>query len=526
LFERGIRCTVQLSDYDTYLQDVLDEQSPLYQQPRQAVLLSLWFDTLPWIPDRDGCRAVLGQITTIVERLKEKTDALLILHTFLPPFCAVNANNNPALENLNHQILAMGESEERVVAVDLNAILQTLGAEKAFDYRYGFIFKSPLTHHFFRHWGNLIAQIVLELQGFLKKVLVLDCDNTLWGGIIGEDGIEGIKLDPSEYPGVAYYTFQKQLLQLEKQGVLLALCSKNNEPDVMEVLEKHPHCLIRPEKLAAWKINWQDKPSNLVALSEQLNLGIDSFVFIDDNPMECERVRTALPTVAVLQIPLSAHEMTGLLRDYTGFNRIRHTGEDSVRTAMYKTEQVRSHVAANFSNLDDYLASLELKVEIGPVRKEEWGRVAQLTQKTNQFNLSTKRYQVADIERLAASDLHRLLVLKVTDKFGDYGITGFAILEIRERHSILDTMLLSCRVLGRKIENVFFSEILLAFANAGNESEAIVEYVESAKNSQVREFLDKQQYAAKEQAGAKWRYRFSGGATAGKPDYIEIHRRS
>jgi len=322
-------------------------------------------------------------------------------------------------------------------------------------------------------------------------VVAADCDNTLWGGIVGEDGRQGIQLDPHEYPGNIHHAFQRQLVQLVRQGVLLVLCSKNNEADVLEVIDQHPGCFIRREHLSGWRINWQDKARNLEELAAELNLGLDSFVFIDDSPVECGLVRQLLPMVDVLQAPKRVYRLPELLRDYSGFFRLVVTEEDRRRTAQYQAQRQREAERSHAGSLTDYLAGLGLVAEIGPALAEEVPRVAQLTQKTNQFNLTTRRYGEGEIARLHEDPDSLVLCLKAQDRFGDYGLTGVAIVVRKDKSAEIDTFLLSCRILGRRLEDVFLNRVLAAALAAWPVESASAEYLRTRKNAQVADFYER-----------------------------------
>ncbi|MGD9685445.1 MAG: HAD-IIIC family phosphatase [Desulfobacter sp.] len=523
LYCHGLSTYVAFSDFDSYVQDVLDDDSLLYRDAPGYVLVSLSLDNLQY-GDYDPIEFITSQVDTIIELLKKRTSAHIILHTFLPSVASVSSCPATWLHSLNSRLKAQADSDNRITVIDLEKVVMMLGEEKSFDYRYGFMFKSYFTHHFFREWGKEIAKVVLSASGFQKKVLVADCDNTLWGGIIGEDGLEGIKLDRNDYPGNVYYTFQKQLIRLQKQGILLCLCSKNNENDVMDVITKHPHCLLKPEHLAAWRINWDDKASNLISLARELNVGVDSFVFIDDSHLECDRVRRAIPEVEVFRVPEKIYELPKILGNYRGFFRLHHTVEDAVRTEFYRHERLRTDLAKTYSNIDDYLSSLNLRIVVDRATKREFERVAQLTQKTNQFNLTTKRYGLQDIERFAESSLHLVVTLKAFDKFGEYGLTGVAIIENTGSGFAVDTLLLSCRILGRKIEIAFLAELLRLASEKWSEDETRFTYIQSPKNEQVRLFLDQQPYKERLDSEDSCVYIFTPESSIVVPTYIQVER--
>src|SRR5262249_27162949 len=268
------------------------------------------------------------------------------------------------------------------------------------------------------------------------------------------------KLDRNDYPGKAFYDFHTSLLHLAERGVLIVLCSKNNEADVFEVLDEHPWCRLKRTHLSGWRINWQDKATNIVELADELNLGLDSFVLVDDSPAECELVRNLLPEVTVLSVPEKVYELPSLLLKQGLFDTLRLTDEDKGRARLYQSETQRKSSRGAFLSVDDYLASLETVAVIHRMTPAEGPRAAQLTQKTNQFNLTTKRYSEADMRTFAARTDAAVFTLSVKDRFGDLGLVGVAILERDGTAGRIDSFLMSCRVLGRGLERPVLAHCL------------------------------------------------------------------
>jgi FkbH-like protein len=285
------------------------------------------------------------------------------------------------------------------------------------------------------------------------KCIVLDCDNTLWGGIIGEDGIAGIQIGET-YPGVCFRQFQHQLLQLKQLGFLLAINSKNQEQDVRAVFERHPGMALRYDDFAAARINWDNKASNMLSLAEELNIGVDSFLFIDDNPFEVDLIRRELPAVRCLTMPADAWKIPMLLPDCGLADTLRVTSEDANRSRLYSDERQRSDLQKRCGTYDDYLASLGMTLTFECFDAEKHlSRAAQLTQKTNQFNLTTRRYTEADL-RQAWENGAAIFMASLRDRFGDYGRILLAIVKRQARGiAELDTFLMSCRVIGRGVED-------------------------------------------------------------------------
>jgi len=279
---------------------------------------------------------------------------------------------------------------------------------------------------------------------------------------------------------------------LANQGILICLNSKNNPKDVLDVLKNHPHCLLKEHHIVGFKINWENKVQNLVELAQELNLGIDSFVFVDDSDTECALVRKALEQVTVIQTPKKLYLYQECLLKEGYFDKLTFSQEDQKRTEMYKTDQKRGNAAKNFVNMEEFLSSLELEVFIHPMTEQEIPRVAQLSQKTNQFNLTTKRYSDADIGHFYTDPKIEIYTLSVKDKFGPYGLTGMMVVRIIDKtRAIVDSCLLSCRILGRRLELLFVGYVLEHLTQKYNISEWKAEFFKTKKNEQVEFFWEK-----------------------------------
>jgi len=340
----------------------------------------------------------------------------------------------------------------------------------------------------FKEWFS--KQIdAIELKR--KKCLILDLDNTIWGGILGEDGIEGIKIG-GDYPGNAFSLFQQSLLELNKAGVILAICSKNDERDVLENWEKNPYLIIKKEHIAAYRINWNNKVDNIRDLVSELNIGLESIVFVDDNPSERELVKEFLPMIAVPDFPDQPYMLPRfseiLYKEY--FSVYKLTEEDQVKTEFYKANLLRSSIQNTFVDFTDYLASLDIVITIHNANSFNIPRIAQLTQKTNQFNLTTKRYSDADIQKFVNNNDY-VFCMSVKDKFGDSGITGVIIFTKSNIDKVdIDSLLLSCRILGKGIEKAFVLQILSLLKKEEIKSVS-ANYIPTRKNEQAKDFYEK-----------------------------------
>jgi amino acid adenylation domain-containing protein/FkbH-like protein len=330
--------------------------------------------------------------------------------------------------------------------------------------------------------GTLISRRIHALLTPPVKVIAVDCDQTLWKGVCGEDGPHGVALDP------ARRRLQEFLLAQQQAGVLLCLCSKNEEEDVWSTFDQRDDFPLRREHLAAWRINWSPKAENLRALAGELGLGLDSFVLIDDNPVECAAVRAGCPEAAVLELPADEAAIPRMVRHFWAFDRLRTTAEDRERTALYRQMRDRERHRRAAPSFADFLAGLELAIEVVPMAPDELARVAQLTARTNQFNASTIRRDEGEIQRLLAEGALECRVVKVRDRFGDHGLTGAVFFCARAGILDVDTFLLSCRVLGRGVEHRVLSALGDEAAARGC-GRVDVKAVPTARNRPVFDFL-------------------------------------
>jgi len=337
-------------------------------------------------------------------------------------------------------------------------------------------------------------KFIHPLTGAICKVLAVDLDNTLWGGILGEDGMDGIQVGP-EYPGAYYRSLQRAILDLSQRGILLAVCSKNNHDDAMAALQNHPNMLLRPEHFAAFRINWQDKAQNIREIAAELNLGTDSIAFFDDNPVERERVRGEMPEVKVISVPEQPQNYAKAVREFPFFERLKLSAEDREHTRMYHDQQRRTQLAETVNSLEDFYRSLDQEVVIAPVGPDTIARVAQLTQKTNQYNVTTRRYTEQQIEEFASQPGGGVYSVRVKDRFGDNGIVGVLITRVDEDICEIDTFLLSCRVIGRTIETA-----MLGFASSASKAKGARFlqgwFFPTKKNSPVRELYASHRFNA------------------------------
>ncbi len=391
-----------------------------------------------------------------------------------------------SIAKYNSDLISASLTHNNLKVIDIEEFTDNYAKNELIDWKFYFLSQmwiNPQLSVAFQQWfANKINQIAM----IRKKCLVVDLDNTLWGGVLGEDGRDGIKIG-NDYPGKAFLYFQKGLLELSKNGIILAICSKNNEEDVVDLWENNPFLILRKEHFAAYRINWQDKATNLKELADELNIGLDSFVFVDDNPTERELIKQLLPMVSVPDFPAQPYGLPSFLKnmveDY--FKVYTVTEEDKKKTAQYKANTQRTSFQKKFTDFDAFLNSLDMHLTIESANEYNIPRIAQMTQKTNQFNLTTKRYTDADIKTFLENG-YNVYCLSVSDRFGDSGITGCIILNGNE----IDSFLLSCRILGKGIEMAFIKEVLKQLRNQGV-CEVKASYIPTAKNLQVNDFYER-----------------------------------
>ena len=427
-------------------------------------------------------RFVLSQINftkTIV--------ALTMENLYAVPFTDDDHQLRNAIDKYNASLFSLAEQSPNLKIIDFSEFTKHYSVEELIDWKFYFISQmglNPSLHKEFKMWfARKIEGIALKR----KKCLILDLDNTLWGGVLGEEGIDGILIG-EDYPGKTYLYFQKALLELSRSGVILTVCSKNNEQDVLDVWENNPFLILKKEHFATYRINWADKATNIKEIANELNIGLDSLVFVDDNPTERELIKQGLPMVAVPDFPKQPYELPVFFKHLveTYFKVYSITDEDKKKTLQYKANVSRTQEQKHYSDFTKFLQSLDIQMTIERANNFNIPRIAQMTQKTNQFNLTTKRYTDADVRQLIAEGW-KIWCLSVTDRFGDNGITGCIIVS---SDGIIDTLLLSCRILGKGIEFAFIKAVLLLLKDTGT-STLKASFIPTAKNAQVADFYDK-----------------------------------
>jgi FkbH-like protein len=501
--------------YDSWLVAPLNRDGELFDKNTAAWAFVMSPRVLENVPD------IEVHLDATLKRLAglDAPPTVLFSNFFRDPRGGMPISNNlekHSLANkLNERLLTFREAHSWFHVVDHVSLALQHGVGALNDPRFeaaAQVFFSPAGN---RQLSRLWWRSLRALERPQRKVCVVDLDNTLWGGILGEDGLDGLQMADSG-SGLAYRRFQRSLLELRRSGILLAICSKNNPEEAIEALKSHPDCLLRPTDFAHIEIGWGLKSEAIARTAEKLRLGLDSFVFIDDSAVEREEVARALPSVEVLDFPSDPTGLVGALSEYSGFDSLRQTEEDRKRADAYVHEAQRTEIKASSKSPEEFYRSLGLQLGIFSARVEQVGRLHQLLMKTNQFNLTTRRISDEAFRGLLGNSDYMVVGLRVSDRFGDSGITGLAIIDLA-RHDVwtVQDFLLSCRVLGRTVENAFLSWLVARAAGAGVNSVAF-QYVQTGRNQVAHGFL-KVSSGVESDSGDVWTF------DARRPEAIPKH---
>ena len=473
----GFDPRLYVSPYGGFHREVYDDASPLVQSAPDVVLVvEYWRDTAVFQPDLNAPasetaesieRIVAGRIANL-SRLQERTGALVFLSEIVTPDRRADgffALNRPAgltrfLREINR--LTAERKPGAIRVIDLDEAAAAFGKKGWFDDAAWFLSKQPLALSALPAAAWALSAPILNAFGVVRKCLVLDLDQTLWGGVVGDDGLFGIRLEPNDAVGEAYLDFQRTILKYYQRGVLLAVCSKNNDATAREVFEKHPYCLLKLDHFAAFYANWDPKAENLKRIAADLNIGMDAIVFFDDHPVERELVRRALPEVSVVDVPDDPAEYSVALDQARLFDWVTLTKEDLVRNETFAADRKRAALKSSANDYQAYLRDLEMRAGFGPAVGPARERFIQLFNKTNQFNLRTERIQPEDYDRFSSDPGTSLLAVRLKDRFSDYGIISALIVRMGDETDgapvfdgktlSIDGWVMSCRVFNRGLE--------------------------------------------------------------------------
>ena len=514
LLSKKFKPQLSIAPFNQLRQVCHDHRSVLGPHDFKAVVL-LWRveDLFPEMLAR--CLDTPGALEDLLREVKSLADSVAHLRRSFNDTLIVSTPTYPSMPGF--EVLEMGQAsagmaifhaisqfwtqeiarQERVRLFDLHGLMLNAGMRQAHDVRKWLLYRQPYTESFWQDIGRMLGRMIGAEKISPKKCVVLDLDNTLWGGIIGEDGLEGIQLG-DDFPGKAYRDFQRHLLYLKNKGVLLAVATKNNADDAYEVFDKHDAMVLSRKEIAVFEIHWESKVESIKRVAKKLNIGVDSLVFVDDNPKEIGEVTERLPDVSCVMVPEELAYLPGLLTETDFFDFADVTDEDRRRTEMMAADNIRQETQETMSE-EEFRRSLNLKIDVFTAQKQHLARVTQLINKTNQFTMTTIRRTQDEVEALALSKDALVLGMDIKDKYGDYGLVGVAILMKQNSRCIIDTLLMSCRVLGRGAEDTFIAKIAEAAETLGC-AEMRGKYIPTAKNGVVKDLYERFNFSYDSQA--------------------------
>jgi FkbH-like protein len=498
---RGFFVEIYEPDYGQYWFELLDPGSPLHEFKPNAVLCA--FDARhmtrgmhPGMGAEEAAAAIgesIAHLRACWEKAAASFDATIMQQTVLPVFAALAGQNEHILPGAPSALVPAINAQLRAAAGAAGVHLVALDAAASRD-GVGFWYNDSFWHRAKQEvsiaaaplYGDLVMRLLAARYGRSYKCLVLDLDNTLWGGVVGDDGVEGLVLGQGSAEGEAFVAFQSYAKDLAGRGIILAVCSKNDEVNALGPFERHPDMVLKRSDIACFMANWDDKATNLQRIATTLNIGLDSLVFVDDNPFERNLVRGKLPMVAVPEISEDPGLTPGILADAGYFEALALTAEDRARSAQYQANAARASLAGDANDIGAYLDSLEMRLIWNGFEPIGLPRIVQLINKSNQFNLTTRRYGEDDVRQMMTDGSVAGVQLRLVDRFGDNGMIAVAILRREGTEALIDTWLMSCRVLGRKVEQATL-RILAEEARRLGARTLRGRYIPTAKNAMVKD---------------------------------------
>lgn len=478
LWSRGLRSVVEDRDYDQVVQSL----AALKPGEADVVVLLPWYTRV--LADPEG---EVGLWADAADRVRELGATPVVVGFDLPGPGAdgfLRSSGSGAVAQVRQANMALRAALDGHCMVDLEQVAGAVGRRSFYDPRQYAWTRQPFSEAGAEWLARHLAATVVANTVGPKKVLVLDCDHTLWGGVVGELGALGVELGDSP-AGMAFRTFQQYCAALGQRGVLLTVCTKNNPDDARGPFEQHPDMVLKLDDLAAFEAGWGRKSEAIARMAKELRLGLDSFVFVDDNPVERAEVRQALPEVSVVELPTEAARYVEALEDSLLFETVRLTDADRARAKQYRVERVRRESRQRFESPDAWLASLEMRGEVRVLDDADMARTVQLLGKTNQFNLTTRRHGEPFLRQLQQEPDALTLTLRLADRYGDHGLVGVVLGRRHDAGTLhLDTWLMSCRVIGRSAEAFVLAEVCRRAAALGY-THLLGEYIATAKNAPV-----------------------------------------
>jgi len=490
----GVSLDVVAAPFDQVAQQSLDPKSVINASDLDAVLLAIDYHGLPIL---EGLDAALEHLSMIQGGLDANGAAPLILQTIPRPptllYGSLDArraeSEKAVIDGLNRFIVGdLAEGTDMIL--DIAGLAETVGLADWHNPAQWHMAKLPFSQGLVPLYADHVVRLIAALRGKTKKCLVLDLDNTLWGGVVGDDGIEGLSLGQGDPVGEAFLSVQEMAIRLRERGIILAVCSKNDEVTALKPFREHDAMVLKEDHFSVFQANWADKASNLEAIADALQIGIESLVLLDDNPAERAQVRDALPMVGVPELPDDPALFPMALLSAGYFETVSFSEEDCQRSEQYRDNARRAELRSQTRDLSSYLRSLDMNLSFAPFDAVGRGRIAQLINKTNQFNLTAKRYTEAEVEAMEADPDIFTLQVRLADRFGDNGMISVVICLDDGDAWTIDTWLMSCRVIGRRVEEAVFSELLRS-AKDHKKSALKGTFIESGRNEIVRDHFFK-----------------------------------
>ena len=528
-----------LGDYDNYISEIMDGGSELYSFAPQVIFLlpaerrCAYTGKLTDARElqRAEAQLVVDSLLELTRKANEKTRAEVITTNFLLParhdLGAYRSRTLGSDWNFRKCVnLELGLAAPAYLHIcDWEFLASRLGGLAACDERSWFESKQPCSPTLMVELAREVAHLILSLRRAPKKVLVLDLDNTLWGGVVADDGLEGIELGDTSPRGEAFKAFQKYIASLKQRGVLLAVCSKNDFAKAAEPFEKHPDIVLKMDDIVSFKANWEPKSDNIRAMAQELNLGLDSFVFVDDNPAEIEIVRQFAPEVTTILLGPDPADFVAQLADCRLFEPRSITTEDAERTSQYRSETQRKSLAASVTDMASYLESLQMEAIISEFMPVDVPRLSQLINKSNQFNLTTRRRSETEVIAVMNDPKHVGYSMRLKDRFGDHGLISVVIGKKSGHTMHIDTWLMSCRVLKRQVEEEVLNELArLAKTRQCHTLQGI--YLPTTKNEMVRDFYSRMGFTLTSESETKREFELQLGNFEPIPTKIKITSRA
>ena len=499
--DRGFNIELWEAEFNQIEQQVFDESSELYAKQPDIVIVFLSSIKLLTKYDKsikeeqtelaiNEIQRIEGLYNNITKRIKSKVIFFNYSEIDDSVFGNFALKNKTSflfqLRKLNYELMMMASDSANMHLIDISTIQNRVGKKNLFQPSIYVNSDMVLSIDVLPHVATKVLDLIGAIHGNFKKCVIVDLDNTMWGGVIGDDGLENIQLG-SLGIGKAFTDFQRWIKKLKNRGIIVAVCSKNTESIAKEPFEKHKEMILKLDDIAVFVANWENKADNIRQIQNILNIGFDSMVFLDDNPFERNLVRENIPEICVPELPEDPANYLEYLYSLNLFETVSNSKEDNERTKLYQIEGQRRKVKQQFTDVDEYLKSLEMRAQVEPFNTYNTPRVAQLTQRSNQFNLRTIRYTETEIDNVSKSELHHALTFSLEDKFGEHGLIAVLILQQLESETLfIDTWIMSCRVLKRGMENFVLNE-LVKFAEKNNSRYLKGEYIPTSKNGIVKD---------------------------------------